>query len=140
MLDRKDSQSMPTQQDMSPYIHNPLWNLFYQYMIDQYLITPKYEFSKCSWEYGWNIKMKKSQKTLCTIYPRENYFTVMVVIGKKEKESFEQILPTLHSNIQNIYANTQEGNGQKWLMIDLEDDNKQYEDIKKIINIKPCGK
>lgn len=34
MLDRKDSQSMPTQQDMSPYIHNPLWNLFYQYMID----------------------------------------------------------------------------------------------------------
>ncbi len=84
--------------------------------------------------------MKKSQKTLCTIYPRENYFTVMVVIGKKEKDSFEQILPTLHSNIQNIYANTQEGNGQKWLMIDLEDDNKQYEDIKKIINIKVCGK
>ena len=83
---------------------------------------------------------EKSQKTLCTIYPRENYFTVMVVIGKKEKDSFEQILPTLHNNIQNIYANTQEGNGQKWLMIDLEDDNKQYEDIKKIINIKVCGK
>ena len=60
--------------------------------------------------------MKKSQKTLCTIYPRENYFTIMVVIGKKEKDSFEQILPTLHSNIQNIYANTQEGNGQKWLI------------------------
>ena len=95
MLDRKDSQSMPTQQDISQYIHNPLWDLFYQYMIDQYLITPKYGFSKCSWEYGWNIKMKKSQKTLCTIYPRENYFTVMVVIGKKEKDSFEQILPCL---------------------------------------------
>lgn len=30
--------------------------------------------------------------------------------------------------------------GKKWLMIDLEDDNKQYEDIKKIINIKVCGK
>lgn len=43
---------MPTQQDMSQYIHNPLWELFYQSMIDQYLITPKYEFSKCSWEYG----------------------------------------------------------------------------------------
>lgn len=64
MLDRKDSQSMPTQQDMSPYIHNPLWNLFYQYMIDQYHITPKYEFSKCSWEYGWNIKMKKRSKNI----------------------------------------------------------------------------
>ena len=48
--------------------------------------------------------------------------------------------PAPHTRTQNIYANTQEGNGQKWLMIDLEDDNKQYEDIKKIINIKVCGK
>ena len=49
-------------------------------------MKPNLEFSKCSWEPGWNVKFKKSGKTLCTVYPRENYFTVIVVIGKKEKE------------------------------------------------------
>ncbi|ENY8421311.1 DUF3788 family protein [Clostridioides difficile] len=32
-------------------------------------------FSSCSWEFGWNIKFKKPRKNLCTVYPKENYFT-----------------------------------------------------------------
>nr|WP_305115698.1 DUF3788 family protein [uncultured Acetatifactor sp.] len=33
--------------------------------------------------------MKKAGRTLCTIYPREGYFTVMVVIGTREKDAAE---------------------------------------------------
>ena len=38
--------------------------------------------------------------------------------------------------IQQIYNNTEEGNNQRWLMIDLEDKDKRYEDVKKIIEIR----
>ena len=60
----------------------------------------------------------------------------MVVIGRKEKEKFETMLPSLSKDIQKIYEATKECNNQRWLMIDLEDNDKRYEDIKRIINIR----
>lgn len=80
--------------------------------------------------------MKKAGKTLCTIYPRKNYFTVMVVIGKKEKEQTQLILHELSYNIQKIYHNTREGNNQKWLMIDLNENDEVYKDILRLIDIR----
>lgn len=37
-------------------------------------------------------KIQKGNKNLCTLYPRECYFTILVVIGPKEKELLEEIL------------------------------------------------
>ena len=80
--------------------------------------------------------MKKAGKTLCTIYPRKNYFTVTVVISKKEKEQTQLIFHELSYNIQKIYHNTREGNNQKWLMIDLKDNDEVYKDILRLIDIR----
>ncbi len=92
-----------------------------------YNIEPTYEFSKCTFEFGWNVKFRKNNKSLCVVYPKENYFTVMIVIGQKEKEDFK---------IKKIYSETKEGNGQKWLTINITENNKIYEDIKAILKIK----
>ncbi len=136
MFKREDVNCIPTEYMMKEYINNDLWEDFCQYMKNVYDVVPKFEFSKCSLEYGWNIKFKKGSKSLCTIYPREMYFCVMIVIGQKEKEKVEGILPSLSADIQKIYKETKEGNGQKWLMIDLEDNDKKYEDVKAMINIR----
>lgn len=48
----------------------------------------------------WNIKFKKGSISLCTIYPRENYFTILIVICKKEKESFMKMFSSFSSGIQ----------------------------------------
>ena len=136
MFERENFNHIPTEYEMKDYIHNDLWQNFCNYMKDTYNIVPKFQFSKCSWEYGWNIKFKKGSKSLCTIYLRENYFTILIVIGKNEKKIFENMLSSFSSDIQNIYKETPEGNNQKWLMIDLEDNDKKYEDIKKIIEFR----
>lgn len=60
----------------------------------------------------------------------------MIVIGKKEKEKFENMLCDFCIEIQEIYSSTREFNNQKWMMIDLEDEDKKYEDVKKILNIR----
>ena len=133
---KEDFSHIPNEYEMKEYINNDLWEEFSQYMRTTYNVIPKFEFSKCSLEYGWNVKFKKSGKTLCTAYPRENYFTVLVVIGKKEKEAFEKIYSSFSYDIQQIYKETEQANNQKWLMIDLEDNDKRYEDVKKIIEIK----
>ena len=105
-------------------------------MKSKYHCSEKIEFSSCSWQFGWNIKFKKSGKTLCTIYPKENYFTVLVVVGMKQKESVEAILEELTPELRGIYKQTKTGNGQKWLMMDLEDKEKMYFDVFRLIDIR----
>lgn len=136
MFNKEDLSHIPTEYEMREYINNDLFEDFYQYMKNTYNALPKFEFSKCSWEYGWNVKFKKGSKSLCTVYPRENYFTVLVVIGKKEKQFFENMFSSFSCDTQQIYKETEEANNQKWLMIDLEDKGKRYEDVKKIIEIR----
>lgn len=136
MIDLHDKQHCPTLDDLAEYIQNPVFQQFCSEIKKTYACREKIEFSSCSWEMGWNIKFKKSGKTLCTIYPRESYFTVMVVVGKKEKERVDAMMPDCTLALQEIYAQTKEGNGQKWLMIDLEEKGDLYGNIFRLIEIR----
>lgn len=136
MIDLHERNICPDLEEIGSYIQNPLFSKFCSTIMDRYQCKEKIEFSSCSWEHGWNIKFKKSGKTLCTIYPREAYFTVLLIVGQKEKESVESILAGCTDTLQEIYRQTKEGNGQKWLMIDLEDEDSLYYDVLRLIEIR----
>lgn len=136
MIDLEDKSYCPTLEDIGDYIKNPL---FLQFCLDiklKYKCKEKIEFSSCNWEKGWNIKFKKAGKSLCTIYPREGYFTILIVIGKAERIATEAFLPECTDELKEIYQQTKEGNGQRWLMIDLEDKKEMYRDALQLIEIR----
>ena len=60
----------------------------------------------------------------------------MIVVGAKEKASVEAILPECTVELQNIYEHTPEGNGQRWLMIDLDSKERLYHDLLRLIEIR----
>ena len=136
MIDLQDKNNQPTIEAISEYVRNPVFMQFCLEIKNTYKCNEKIEYSSCSWEKGWNIKFKKAGKTLCTVYPRECYFTVMIVIGTKEKASVEAILPECTAELSDIYNQTKEGNGQRWLMIDLEDKEDLYNDVLRLIQIR----
>lgn len=136
MIHLQDKQNPPSRSEIGDYIKNPVFAQFTSEIKDTYNCNEKIEFSSCSLEKGWNVKFKKAGKTLCTIYPRELYFTVMVVVGRKEKDRVEAILPECTPELQQIYTQTREGNGQRWLMIDLEDKDGIYDDVLRLIKIR----
>lgn len=136
MNDLQDKNNSPAMEEISEYIGNPVFMQFCREIRNTYQCTEKIEYSSCSWEKGWNVKFKKAGKTLCTIYPREGYFTVMVVVGTKQKAPVEAILPECTAELQDIYQQTPEGNGQRWLMIDVEDKESLYDDLLRLINIR----
>lgn len=136
MVGLQDKNDCPSLEEIGDYIKNPLFLQFCSELKEKYKCKEKIEFSACSWERGWNIKFKKSGKNLCTIYPREGYFTVLLVIGRKEKGPLEAILPQCGSQLRELYSNTKEGNGQKWLMVDLEEMGGQYQDVFRVIEIR----
>ena len=129
MMDRLDKSRCPSLEEMGEYVGNPLFSQFCAEVKDRYQCAERIEFSACSMEKGWNVKFQKSGKTLCTIYPREQYFTVMLVIGRREKDAFEAMLPDCCPAMREIYDRTKEGNGQRWLMIDVEDQDQLYRDM-----------
>ncbi len=136
MIDLFDKNYCPTVEEMGTVIRNPLFEQFCAQVKAKHQCSEKMEYSACSWERGWNLKFKKAGRTLCTIYPREGYFTVMVVIGTREKNAAEAILPDCTKELQRIYEQTKEGNGQKWMTIDLEDRGGLYEDVLRLIEIR----
>lgn len=136
MIDIKDKNTCPALEEIGDYVRNPLFMQFCSQVRQRYTCKEKIEYSGCSWEKGWNVKIKKAGKTLCTIYPREGYFTVMVVVGGIETKEIAETLQKCSREMRDIYERTKEGNGQRWLMIDLEDDGSLYEDTFRLIEIR----
>lgn len=136
MIDLQDKNYSPAITEISEYVRNPVFMQFYSEIKNTYQCNEKIEYSSCSWEKGWNVKFKKAGKTLCTIYPKEGFLKIMVVIGPKEKALVEEMLSDCTAELNDIYRQTQEGNGQRWLMIDLEEKGNLYNDILQIIKIR----
>lgn len=38
--------------------------------------------------------------------------------------------------MQEIYEQTKEGNGQRWLMVEMEEEDELYEDVLRVIEIR----
>ena len=124
MIDMQNQEEIPILEDFAAYIRNPVFMQFCSEIKKKYRCNEKIEFSRCSWERGWNVKFKKSGKSLCTVYPREGYFTVLVVVVECTSE------------LRELYEKARWGNGQKWLMIDLEDQGEMFADVLQLIEIR----
>lgn len=132
--DKMDRNLHPDYELISNFVRNSIWEELYEYITKTYHVKPTYEYSRCAWP-GWNVKFKRAGKNLCTIYPFEGYLWVLVVIGKKEKETFETELNTMRQYMQTLYSETEEGMGQRWLKIEAEDIS-ILNDVRKCLAIK----
>ena len=69
----------------------------------------------------------------------EGYFIALVVIGNKEINETELILPSCSEHIQDLYKNSPFSLGGKWLMINVTD-KKILEDVEMLIKIRVLPK
>lgn len=135
-LDLRDISYPPSIEQLRAYVGSRLFDQFYEFMMEEYQALCKIEYSRDVWAPGWNLKLKKAGKSLCVVYPKEGYFTVLVVVGRKEKEMVQRLMPQFSEEMQTLYQNTKEGNGQRWLMIDLSADTPLYQDTLRLIRIR----
>ena len=125
----------PTWEQITEYIGSPLWADFNERIQSAYQIKPCMEHSRCSMQAGWNIKYKKGGKSLCTLYPMQGYFIVLVVVGSRELTEAEFLMPQCSDYVQTVFKNTKTGNGQKWLMLDVRD-REIMDDVFSLINLR----
>jgi hypothetical protein len=114
-----DESNPPTLESVKDFVNNGLWQEINSFLQDTYHVQPKLTYSKCSMQRGWNVKYQKSGRSLCTLYPMQDYFIALVVIGNKEMPEADLCMPSCSKYIQELYKKTTFSAGGRWLMIDV---------------------
>ncbi|MDR2600261.1 MAG: DUF3788 domain-containing protein [Oscillospiraceae bacterium] len=78
-------ENQPKETEIKDFVGKEIFDIFSEldtHLREDYNIKPKLAYSNCAmdkniWR-GWNIKYQKSGKSLCTIYPQQGYFLVLV--------------------------------------------------------------
>ena len=75
-------ENQPTETELKDFIGKEFFSDLDNHLRERYKVKPKVAYSSCAmddniWR-GWNIKYKKSGKSLCTIYPQQGYFLVLI--------------------------------------------------------------
>lgn len=134
-----DQNTPPNLDNINEYINSDLWLKLNFFLESTYQIQPKFSFSRCSMQPGWNLKYKKSGKSLCTLYPMKGFFIALVVIGNKENFETELMLSSFSRYIQNLYLDTPFSLGGHWLMINVTD-AEILDDVISLIQIRTNSK
>lgn len=133
----------PSSKDIKDYIGaaEENWNNLTEYIENTYEAKPKIEYSRCSLQPGWNVKYKKNGKSLCTLYPMEDYFIALVVIGPKEQDEAEAAMEAgvFSTYVEELYKKTSGSAMGSWLMIEVKDGS-ILNDIKILINMRVKAK
>ena len=89
------------------------WNDIWNYIQDAYEINPELVFY--GQKYGWCYRFRKGSNTLCTIFPENGSFTILITLGKKEIDRLDFRNPTEYS--KDIFDNTPQLHDGRWLWI-----------------------
>lgn len=136
MIDVADRTYKPDIDEIEAYIGNPLFRELCDYLMGKYKAKYDIAYSGDKILLGWNIRLYRAGKTLCRLYPKSDYFSVLVVVGRAEKERVEHLLPEMSVELQRLYRDTREGMGQRWLLIDLSEHNSVYTDLLRLVDIR----
>jgi len=131
-------EKRPTMEDIADYTGEAkdLWLSLASHFESAYKAAPKLTYSGCGMKPGWNVKYQKSGKAFGTLYPQENAFDVMIIIGYNLETEMTNALPLLSEQTACLYQTA--GDYMKigkWMMLRI--DNQQIlEDYKRIVAVK----
>lgn len=125
----------PTLAEMGAFIGAPQWDALRAHLESAYGVSPLAEHSVCSGQPGWNLKYKKSGRSLCTLYPMRGFFIAMVSIGPRDEAEAALLLPSLTAYTQKLYAASRASAMGRWLMLEVRGDD-VLEDVYRLIALR----
>ena len=130
-----DGTHAPSEREITDFIETPArgaWINVSQFIKENYDIVPEMIFSK---KYGWDVRFRKSGKTLVTLTPEKGAVRILLVLGREESEKALLMQHDLSSKMYELIKNTKQLHDGRWLWIRLLQ-TKDAEDIEKLLPIK----
>lgn len=119
--------------DVQSYVHNPIVSYIHTAITSMYAIDVTFAFSKCSFQKGWNLKYIKSGKNICTIYPKQGYLEILIVLSKKSDEEIFALSQQVNASFRDVLLAVKEFQNQRWLSFVVEDEE-QIQDVLLILS------
>ena len=130
-----DGTHAPLEEEIINFIGEPAegaWVKLRQFLKENYDIVPEMIFDK---KHGWDVRYRKSGKTLVTLTPEKGAVRVLLVLGREESEKALSMRDELSSKMHKQIENTKQLHDGRWLWIRLFQ-AKDAEDIEKLLPIK----
>lgn len=102
--------------------------------IDRLYEMDKY-WNKGFGDWVYEYKYRRGGKTLCTFYAKQDIANLLVILGKMEREKFEQQRGSFSERFLALYDSTKIYYDGKWLWIPI-DEKLETEDILRLLKIK----
>lgn len=137
-----NSDNKPNMEDITTYVRGEagkLWIEFNSFVQATYKSKPNITYSSCSAKPGWNVKYKKTGKSLCTLYPEKNSFIVLIVIPLGLIPLIELEIENLQLSIKELIETAKPFNNTKWLMISVNH-KAVFDNVKDLLMLKVPGK
>ncbi len=128
-----DKSCKPSIDDMLKAVSASEVNLKALFGIIEENFKAKSEFKFYGRNYGWALNFRKSGKSLISIYPSDNMFTVQIILDKVQAE--EAINSDISEAVRDIINNTEEICEGKWIYIKVESTSK-IKDIETLLKIR----
>jgi len=128
-----DKTRKPTEKEMMNFLGETgkeAWSELRQFIEDHYDLVPETVFYGV--KYGWTIRYRKGGKTLCSLFPENGGFTVLIVLGKEESEKALSMTHELSSRIRTLLTDTKQLHDGRWLWIRLLK-TRDASDVKKLL-------
>lgn len=112
-------------EDIFTYMKEPAltwWTTLNTFIQQRFKASPKLNYSSCSLQRGWNVKYHKSGRSLCTLYPEKETFTVLIVLKLELANLVALREDTFDPQVIDIVKAVRPLNGTKWLMIPVENE------------------
>jgi hypothetical protein len=126
-------------EEMTAIINNnqsrKMWYELINYINQIDKVKMRKGYSKDVWQPGWNLKYKKNNKALLTMYPQNECFSVLIVLGNDNFNEFINKKDRYTEYVVKLFEDAKLYNGTKWLMIEVKNDL-ILKDVKNLINIK----
>jgi len=131
-----DKEHKPAEPDIIDYLGTDAavaWNDVVTFLAENYNFEPETIFG--GQKYGWAVRYRRSGKTLCTLYPENGAFTILIVLGKQEVEEALARLNEFKPGVSDTISNARQYHDGRWLWLRILDRN-DTDDVKRLVQIK----
>lgn len=130
-----DGTHAPVEKEITDFIGEPAkgaWAKLRLFLKENYDIVPEMIFDK---KHGWDVRYRKSGKTLVTLTPEKGAVRILIVLGREESEKVLSMRTELSPKMYKLIEDTKQLHDGRWLWIRLFQTG-DVQDIEKLLPIK----
>ncbi|MEK4061939.1 MULTISPECIES: DUF3788 domain-containing protein [Paenibacillus] len=131
-----DKEVVPTEEQIYTFLGaeaKQAWIELSRFAEQNYDHQPELNFGGKN--YGWNVRYRRSGKTLFAMFPEKEGFTVLLVLGKKEIEAYTARMEEFGAYFKSVYEAAAQFHDGRWLWIKVHSID-ELKDIEQMILIK----